>query len=72
MSRSSNRKFIAVVATVGLLLPCLGCARALISGGTALVAGLLLGNKNLTSVSQECYENGVLIDCADLPDGLNQ
>ncbi len=36
-----------------------------------LGAGWLLRDVTLTSsVERACYQNGVLIDCADLPEGL--
>ncbi len=74
MRRSKVIHIGAVIAAAGLFLASTGCTKLLyLSTGTSFVSGLLLGNNlTLTSVEQTCYQNGVLINCADLPEDLGQ
>ena len=57
-----------------LLVPSLGCNLRLWGSNTgSLITGWLLGSvANASGAEHLCYENGVLIDCADLPADLGE
>lgn len=73
-----KREFVARLAVLLLvvvfLLPSVGCNRVLLGTNTvSVVAGWLLGSvATSSSVERLCYQNGELIDCADLPADLGQ
>ena len=70
--RSYACKIGAIAVAAGLLLASTGCNKKLtLNNGFYFVSGLLIGNVfTPTSTEQTCYENGVLVDCADLPEDL--
>ena len=59
----------AVLLTIGS-----GCDSVLLaSHGVSFAAGWLVGNMTApTTVERQCYQDGVLIDCANLPANLGQ
>ena len=71
-------KTFARIGTVLIVLVVListsGCNRLLLgTNAVSFVGGWMFGNAfGASNVERLCYENGVLIDCADLPDDLGQ
>lgn len=64
---------VAVVLLFGVLLgTSTGCFEWLaVSNAVSFGAGWLLRDVTIpTTVQRECYQNGVLVDCATLPDGI--
>jgi hypothetical protein len=66
---------VAVLVLVGVLLGTnTGCLEWLaVTNVVSFSAGWLLRDLTIpTTVQRECYQNGVLVDCATLPDNLGQ
>lgn len=67
-------KFGNVLVAATLLIATAGCNEFFIfSNAASVVTGWLLGGQAAANnVERQCYQNGVLIDCADLPADLGQ
>ena len=63
-----------VLAAGAMVLAATGCNKLLYGTNSISIAtGWLLGSAfTAGNVERVCYENGVLIDCADLPADLGQ
>ncbi|MBN2447965.1 MAG: hypothetical protein JXO22_14635 [Phycisphaerae bacterium] len=74
MKRGCVSKLGVVLLAVVLLVAGTGCDSILLASHSAsFAAGWLVGNLTAaTTVERQCYENGVLIDCANLPADLGQ
>lgn len=64
----------SVLVAAALLVTTTGCSEFFIfSNAASMVTGWLLGSQAAAgNVERQCYQNGVLIDCADLPADLDQ
>lgn len=74
MNRGFAFRIVGALLGLGLVATSTGCTEWLaISHVGSLSAGWLLRDVTMpTTVERECYENGVLVDCADLPADLGQ
>lgn len=74
MRRSIWRTLGVACIAAALLTASTGCNKTLVGTHAAsTVVGWLLGNAFGTgNVERQCFQNGVLIDCADLPADLGQ
>ncbi|MGD8452286.1 MAG: hypothetical protein PVJ57_10750 [Phycisphaerae bacterium] len=72
MRRGTLLRVGGIVVAGALFIGGTGCRELLIGTNIASVAtGWLLGNLTTSgNVERVCYQNGVLIDCADLPEDL--
>ena len=72
MRRGSIARTIALAVAAITIGASVGChERILAANLLTMGAGWLLRDVTLTTtIERECYENGVLIDCADLPEDL--
>ena len=66
---SSNRvRIVAVALASALLIGLAGCGLLLTSNAASFTAGYLLGSATVNTQPQTtCYQNGVVIDCANVP-----
>lgn len=74
MKRDMMRKVATLLIGAALLAGTAGCERILLGGQVvSFIAGWALGGATTpTTVERECYQNGVQIDCADLPANIGQ
>ena len=74
MRHSHTLKIGAVLLAAGLLVASTGCTKKFeLVNGISFFSGLMVGiNFAPTTVEQTCYENGVLVDCSELPENLGQ
>jgi hypothetical protein len=67
---SSNRtRFITAAVASALLIGLAGCDLLVGSNVTSFTVGYLLGSANAGN-QMTCYQNGELINCADVPADL--
>lgn len=69
MSRSS--RVVSLFALVALLSVSVGCKQWQWVSPSSFAAGWLAHTLLPTQTSSECYLNGVLIDCSELPETAN-
>lgn len=74
MKRGTITKVATILLGLVLLLASTGCNRLLYATNAVSTAtGWLFGGLATASNAEyQCYQNGVLIDCADLPSDLGQ
>jgi hypothetical protein len=70
MTRGARR--VVVTGFVGLALLAVGCRPWTVTTSAGIGLGWLLGyNVAQTQTGTQCFQNGVQIDCADLPADLS-
>ncbi len=74
MKRQTVAKLGTILILIALMVTTTGCNQLLWGTNTvSAVAGWLVGSYlNTGGTERLCYQNGVLIDCADLPADLGQ
>ncbi len=74
MNRGTIVKLGTVLVAIALLAATAGCDRILwgSSAASAFTGWLLGSTATAGNVERQCYQNGVLIDCAELPADLAQ
>jgi hypothetical protein len=71
MKRAYVAKLGTIVMIAGLCAASVGCNRLLWSTNAVSAAvSWLLGSAASGNVTTQCYQNGVLIDCSELPADL--
>lgn len=57
---------------VGVLATTVGCDRWALNSAASFSLGWIAQGLQPTSTVQQCFENGVLIDCSELPENLGE
>lgn len=69
MSRSF--RVVGIVALVALMSASVGCERWMWVSPSSFAAGWIAHSLLPTETRTECYLNGVLVDCSEVPEAAN-